>query len=174
MLLESNTRPSRRELAPVTCWCVSRGSNEDWKTRRRAPPVPRWDRLDFPPFQPRLNGNGSSLSAHCCILKGCWSIRPAGVRSSSAPRAWFGSPGPYCASQTRHQAAIAQLKHFLFHDNFISLPDSKTFSILLRILGLLAGRSNAVLKCTYFKIDCLLTPVSKPGWKAFYPQNELF
>lgn len=71
--------------------------------------------------------------------------------------------GSYSVYQTWHQAAITQLKHFIFHDNFISLPDFKTFSILLKILGLLVGRSNAVLKCTYLKINCPLTPVNKPG-----------
>lgn len=76
--------------------------------------------------------------------------------------------------QTWHQAAITQLKHFIFHDNFISLPDFKTFSILLKNFGLLVGRSNAVLKCTYFKINCLFTSVNKPGWKAFYPNTNSF
>lgn len=65
-------------------------------------------------------------------------------------------------SQTWHQAAITQLKHFLFYDNFYHFQTS-TFSILLKILGLLVSRSNVVLKYTYFKIDSPLTPANKPG-----------
>lgn len=48
----------------------------------------------------------------------------------------------------------------------------KLFSILLKILGLLVGRSNAVPKCTYFKINCPLTPVNEPGRETFLPPTQ--
>lgn len=41
-------------------------------------------------------------------------------------------------------------------------------------LGLLVGRSNAVLKCTYFKINCSLTSVSKTWLESFFLWQKLF
>lgn len=98
-------------------------------TNRRASPSPLGDCLHFSVSQRELDENWCSRICQLQNTKSLGQYQPWLVHIAvlhHMPLVWEVS-GSCRVSQTWHQAAIKQLKHFIFHDNCISLPDLKTF-----------------------------------------------
>lgn len=147
-------------------WKNTPGAATMTMRNRRCSPCPLWACLNFSAFQLKLDENWCSGTYRLQILKVWGSTSPGGYTEQfSAICPWFGkSLGPAVSLRPgtkllSHNWSILFFMTILYHFQTLRL----FFSILLKKFGLLVGRSNAVLKCIYSKMNCPLTSVNKPG-----------
>lgn len=174
---ESHTRPSVRERAQVTWqrvqglwpWLWEHGGGEPsryhCRTTWTCPPSSwSWMETDTPV--------ASLYHAKRLVLHQTWLTFKTIV--CQMPPVWEKSLNPAVSLRPGTKLLSHNWNIFFFMTILYHFQTFKLFPVLLKILGLLVGRSNAVLKCTYFKINCPLTPANEPGGEAFYPQHKLF
>lgn len=121
--IHARVRPSHLAVCPQIAAMTMRNTEEETL------PVPLRDHLNLSPLQLKLGGNWSSRTYYLLRAKRLFRHQTWLAYTTivcQMPPVWEIS-GSYSVYQTWHQAAITQLKHFIFHDNFISLPDFQTF-----------------------------------------------